>query len=309
MRRILFLLVVTALLASACSSDGDTMSGAETFPFDAVLLELFGTDDVGEYRYQIERQAEANLVECMADAGFEFVIDAPTPPEVSEDLVVDRAYVDEHGFGIITRFRDWLEAADFATGGRDLNREYLTTLSSDQLQQYFLTLEGEVADPGQISENPGCRGRAADDAYAVWNAFLGELPNFTALGEERDTHPDWLVAQAEWRDCMLDRGFDYAEPEMMRNDVENRMTQDVSNVFEQGGLPLNEEDGVWSLDPEAELLLADLQVFEIEAATANWDCNQPLLDRFLAVEREVQQAFVDRNQATIDALLADYGAS
>ena len=296
------------LLATACGTDGDDAS-TEVFPFDAVLIELFGTDDVGAYRYQIEREAEDNLVECMADAGFEFVIDPALPPEVSEDLDVERDYVDEHGFGIITRFRDWFEEGDFGSGSRDLNREYLTTLTSQQMQTYFMTLEGEIADPGQISENPGCRGTAADDAYGLWNTFLAELPNFTALGEERDTHPDWLVAQSEWRACMLDKGYDYAEPEMMRNDVENRMTDDVSSVFTEGGLPLIEEDGVWSLDPEADALLGELQAFEIDAATANWECNQPLLDRFFAVEREVQQAFVDRNQETIDKLLADYGSA
>ena len=305
MRRILLLFVVTVLVSTACSSDdGGDDAAREVFPFDAVLIELFGTDDVGDYRYQIEREAEANLIECMADAGFDFVVDPSLPPEVSEDLVVERDYVDEHGFGIITRFRDWFAEADFDTGGRDLNREYLTTLTSDQMRAYFLALEGEIAEPGQISENPGCRGRAADEAYALWNTFLAELPNFTALGEERDTHPDWLVAQSEWRDCMLGKGFDYAEPEMMRTDVENRMSEDVSSVFSQAGLPLVEEDGEWVLDPEADALLTELQAFEIEAATANWECNQPLLDRFLAVEREVQQAFVDRNQDTIDALLA-----
>ncbi len=298
-----------ALVVSACGSGGTDANVSEALPFDAVLLELFGTDDVGEYRYEIERQAEANLVECMGEAGFEFVVDAALPPEVSEDLVVDRSYVDEHGFGIITRFRDWLADADFTARGRDLNREYLQQLTGDQMQQYFLTLEGEVADPGQISQNPGCRGRAADDAYSLWNVFLSELPNFTALGEERDTHPDWLVAQGEWRECMLAKGFDYAEPEMMRNDVENRMNQEVASVFEEGGLPLDEEGGVWSLDPEADALLGELQAFEIDAATANWECNEPLLDRFLAVEREVQQAFVERNQDTIDALLAQYGTS
>lgn len=307
MRQLLLTLVAVLVLATACSSSGDDADAA--LPFDAVLLDLFGTDDVSEYRYQIERDAEARLVSCMADAGFDFIIGPPTPQATSDDLFAERTFVEEEGFGIITRFREWIAVADLDALGVDLNREYLNTLTGAQMQEYFLALEGEVADPGQISENPGCRGRAANEAYSVWNAFLQDLPTFTALGEERDTHPEWLAARTDWRTCMAAKGYDYPEPEMIRSDVQNRMNAEVAAEFANGGLPaVYGEDG-WVLEPEAEAKLLELQAFEIDAATASWDCNQPLLERFRTVEREVQQAFVDRNQETIDELLANYGSS
>ena len=305
MRQLLITFVAVLVLATACGSSGDDPDAA--LPFDAVLLELFGTDDVSEYRYQIERDAEARLVSCMADAGFEFIIGPPTPRATTDDLFVERSFAEEEGFGIINRFREWIATSDLEAIGVDVNRQYVNTLTSDQMQSYFLTLEGEVADPGQISENPGCRGQAANEAYSVWNAFLQELPTFTALGEERDTHPEWLSARADWRTCMVDKGYDYPEPEMIRADVQNRMDQDVAIEFADGGLPVVYEDGGWVIQPEAEAKLLELQAFEIDAATANWECNEPLLERFRAVEREVQQAFVDRNQDTIDDLLAGYG--
>ncbi|MEM7091931.1 MAG: hypothetical protein AAF567_02920 [Actinomycetota bacterium] len=299
MRRALLSLLIAMLIASACGGDD------EPLPFDAVLLDLFGTDDVDRYRYDIERDAEALLVECMAAAGFEFIIAQPIPPSINPDLFADREYVSEDGFGIVTSFREWINNADPERRLRDPNREYLTTLTGAEIDSYFETLEGEPPEPGQVATNPGCRGRAADQAYSTWNRFLDELANFTAMGEERDTHPDWLAARSDWRDCMLDTGYDYSEPDAIRSDVENRMSMRLEESYPEANLPIVFEDGAWSVAPEADAILDEMLDFEIKAAVANFDCTEPLTDRFRAVEREVQQGFVDRNQETIDSLIAE----
>lgn len=293
------------MLASACgSATNDSSLPSDTLPFDAVLIETLGTTDVDRYRYDIERNAEAELIACMADAGFDFIIPKALPPDPTEAELASKQFVETSGFGIISEFRRWVQTIDVEAQRSDPNRSYLTTLTGSEIQRYLATLDGEPAEPGQIAENAGCRGEAAEIAYADWNRFHGALPNFTAMGEERDTHPDWLAARSEWRECLLDRGYDYSEPEAIRSDVENRMNQSVATVYPDGRVPLVFTDDTWRLDPEVEPLLDELQEFELAAAEVNYACTEPLAERFEAVEREVQQGFVDRNQTTIDELLA-----
>jgi hypothetical protein len=297
--RVLGCLILSVVLATACGSDDQTEEAA---PFDAVLIELFGTTNTEAYLIGAERDAAELVVACMNDAGFEFQIppltDSLEPPEPM-DLEAARA----DGFGIITGYRFQVSKFDVSVSpGYDPNIDYAATLSSEEFQRFFFTLDGPDAEPGQRQEG-GCNTLASDLAYADWLRFLEALPNFTSLGEERDTHPDWLEAQAQWRSCMLDRGFNYAEPDAIRTDVISRMRDTVNEVYPGGQVPIIETNGVFSVDPQVDVLLGELEQFERAAAVANVECTKPVADEFDRVERLVQQAFVDRNQATIDELL------
>lgn len=298
--RVFGCLILFAVLATACGSDDQT---AEAAPFDAVLIELFGTTNTEAYLVGAERDAAELVVTCMNDAGFEFQIpplaDSIDPPEPM-DLEAARA----NGFGIITGYRFQVSQFDVSVSpGYDPNVEYAGTLSSEEFQRFFFTLDGPEAEPGQRPEG-GCNTLASDLAYADWLRFLEALPNFTSLGEERDTHPDWLEAQGQWRSCMLDRGFSYAEPDAIRTDVISRMRDTVNEVYPGGQVPLIETDGVFSVDPQVDGLLGELEQFERAAAVANIECTGPVADDFNEVERLVQQAFVDRHHDTIGELLA-----
>jgi hypothetical protein len=297
--RVLGCLILCVVLSSACASDDQAGQAA---PFDAVLIELFGTNDTEAYLVEAERDAAELVVTCMNDAGFEFQIppltDSLDPPEPMD---LEAAQAD--GFGIIAGFRFQLSEFDVSVPqGYDPNVGYASTLSSEEFQRFFFTLDGPEAEPGQRQEG-GCNGLASDLAYADWLRFFEGLPNFTALGEERDTHPNWLEARAQWRSCMLDRGFDYAEPDAIRTDVISRMRNTVNEVYPGGQVPLIETDGDFTVDPEVDVLLDVLEQFERAAAVANVECTEPVADEFDKVERLVQQAFVDRNQDTIDELL------
>ena len=103
---------------------------------------------------------------------------------------------------------------------------------------------------------------------------------------------------------MFDRGFDYAEPDAIRTDVISRMRDTVNEVYPGGQLPVIEVAGTPTVDAQVDALLDELAQFERAAAVANIACTEPVADQFDAVERLVQQAFVERNQATIDELLA-----
>lgn len=297
--RVLCCLLLSAVLATACSS-GESVDGPAAF--DGVLLELFGTDDTEMYLADRERAAAELVVTCMNDAGFEFEIPALAETFVPPDET-DLAAAQLDGFGIISGFRFQISQFDVGPVAGDPNIAYVGTLSEADFARFFLTLDGPDAEPGQRAEG-GCNNQASDQAYADWLRFSEALPNFTALGEERDTHPDWLVARSEWQACMLDRGFDYGEPDAIRTDVISRMRETVNEAYPGGQLPLTEVDGVAMVDPEVDVLLDELVQFERAAAVANIECTQPLAEQFDAVDRLVQQAFVDRNQATIDELLA-----
>ncbi len=297
--RTLGCLLLCAVLATACSSADGANQAA---PFDAVLIELFGTVDTEAYLSDTERSAAELVVTCMNDAGFEFqlppVIETLDQPDEG-DLGAARA----DGFGIITGFRFQLSQFDFDSTQTDPNVTYVGTLSQAEFSRFYFTLDGAEAEPGQ-RRTGGCNNQASDLAYADWVRFSEALPNFTSMGEERDTHPDWLTARSQWQACMLDRGFDYAEPDAIRTDVIARMRDTVDQVYPGGRVPIIEVDGIPTVDPQVDVLLDELFQFERAAAVANVECTEPVADQFDAVEELVQQAFVDRNQETIDELLA-----
>ena len=290
------LILILVLLVGSCTE-------AEEAPFDAVMVELFGTTDLDEYLSSRREVAGSLLVECMNDAGFEFVIEPTSPSEPTESELSTRTFAETKGFGIVSGFRDRIAQAELAGLGGDPNAAYLRTLTVGEIERFFRTLDGEPASaPGQEPEIPGCRVGAADAAYADWTRFYEALPNYTALGEERDTHPGWLAARADWRACMEVRGFDYAEPDAIRADVRSRLQSSVEEEHPGGRLPLIVDDGQLIADPAVEPLLDRLQRSEIAAAVANLDCAEPLQRRFDAVEAEVQRDFVARNHDVIDEL-------
>lgn len=254
-----------------------------------------------------ERAAAELVVTCMNNAGFEFqippLIETLDPPDET-DLEAARA----SGFGIIAGFRFQLSQFDFGSTQIDPNVAYVRTLSQADFDRFYFTLDGAEAEPGQ-RRTGGCNTEASDEAYADWIRFSQALPNFTSMGEERDTHPDWLAARSEWRACMLDRGFDYAEPDAIRTDVISRMRDTVNEVYPGGQVPVIDVDGTPTVDPQVDALLSELEQFERAAAVANVECTAPLADQFDAVERLVQEAFVERNQDTIDDLLTAHNAT
>lgn len=317
LRYALGVLVALVVLLAACSgsssdqadpsdvSDASDVSSASDaiMPFDAVLLELFGTTRTDEYLTRIEREAAELVVTCMNDAGFEFVLPDQPATYVPPDPA-DRAAAAQDGFGIISGYRFDISQIDLAAmQSVDPNVAYLSTLSTADVARFYLTLDGPTPEPGQ-QRTGGCNGDASDQAYGEWKRFLDLLPNYTVLGEERDTHPDWMAAREVWKQCMRDKGYDYTEPDAIRTDVIRRMRATVEAQYPGGQLPLTAVDGVAALDPAVEELLDELLVFEQQAAVANVDCTAPLADRFDAAERLVQQEYINRHQAQIDELLA-----
>ncbi len=299
-------LLVVALTVSACSAGDDRTDDA--LPFDAVLIELLGTTKTDAYLLDTERRAAELVVECMQDAGFEFQIPPVTPTFDTPDPT-DREAAQDQGFGIIAGYRYQLSQMDFdRTNSQDPNVTYLSTLPQSEINRFFLTLDGAEVEPGQRSGD-GCNVTASDEAYADWSRFIKALPNYTALGEERDSHPEWLAARAIWQDCMVERGFEYSEPDAIRSDVISRMRETVNEVYPGGQVPVVRAADGFTVDPEVDALLDELVQFERDAAVANIECTEPIADQFRSVERLVQQEYVDRHRDAIDTLLAEKATS
>lgn len=300
------LLIVFALVASACSADSSSSSTAppptaSIAPFDAVLVELFGTANTDAYRASIEERASQLAVECMEAAGFELQITTP-PPFVAPDPA-DPALTQELGFGIVAEYRHDAAAAQLALRP-DPNRPFLETLTAAEIQRFLVTLNGQPAEPGQLPTNTGCIGTATAQASADWERFSMALPNYNAIGEERDIDPRWIAAREAWRQCMAALGLDYADPETVRSDALARMRPTLDEALAADPAPQLRADGQPFFGPETEAALADLLLFEQQVAGASIDCRNQNADVFYEAEFGLQQTFVDRNRAMIDELLA-----
>jgi len=285
------------LLLSACAS-----SDNQALPFDAVVTEVFGTSDIDAYRYGIDRDASRLLAECMRAAGWEYTERTPLPPQPTEAELASLEFVTENGFGIVSTFLAWLASDNLTDQQRDPNLSYLQTLNAEEIAEYVVPLEGVEPPLGEIREDTGCQGEATA-AFADWDRFFDVLPQFTGMAEARDTHPDFVTARNDWQACMLNMGYDYAEPDVVRSDVTQRMNAQVAEVAPNGELPIEFVDGGWVVDPALMGLLDEIADFERSVALANHQCTETVSERFDAVEREVQQEFVDANQNTIDELL------
>ncbi len=143
-------LLFLALLASACSSAGAGVRATgttEPAPFDAVLIELFGTADTESYLTSIERTAAEMVVICTQSAGFEFQIPPSTPALDPPDPTSLEA-AQEDGFGIISGFRYQLSQIDLdAQQSTDPNVTYVSSLTSAEFDRFYFTLDGVEAEP------------------------------------------------------------------------------------------------------------------------------------------------------------------
>lgn len=315
-------LAVTMMAATGCSgaeretptgtADAPTATaqpevpGPTPFPFDAVLIEVLGTSDTEWYAADAAERAGELVQKCMARAGFEYAIPAVEPAGAPEDVRTTPEWAGEYGFGVVSGFYDRLEVDGLYSLNPEPNRTYLATLTSAEVGRFVATLYGTEAEAGQLQTDRGCTGEAEDEAFAAWNRLTEVMPNFAALAEERDTHPEWLKGRMLWQQCMAGAGYDYAEPESVAVDVRRRMADLVREQFPDGNLPLAPTaDGSFVADPSVVPLLDELQEFEITVAVTNVGCLAGQADRFAAAEAAVQAGFVEHNRDRIDQLLAD----
>ena len=76
------------------------------------------------------------------------------------------------------------------------------------------------------------------------------------------------------------------------------VTEDTAVAVPAGGF------GPPELTDSQQAELEELQAYELDVAAANYECQQAVTEVQIEVQLEYEQAFVDENQAAIDALTA-----
>ncbi len=316
---LLVTIVGMALIAISCTTDtsisGTTENGVERgdtsamlldseFPVDDLLVQLFGTKDLDIYLAEQQRSIGDLVQVCMQDEGFEYRLPTELQLEIDYTDRTTREFAAADGFGVTSDFiRLFVQTNGQAFQTQDVNQPYLASLTSQQVADFVVALDGPTAEPGQIQTDTGCRGRSSDIVRATWAEFNESLPQFSALTEEVDAHPGMTDIRSTWSSCMLDQGFEYLDLDDVERDVTRRLEELFASAFSTGVSVVSTDAGL-AFAPETQAILEDIAEFERSVAVSNWDCRDRVRFEIDAVNSEVQRSFVDTHRSTIDELLA-----
>lgn len=287
------------LLLGACGSDSDADRVSLELN-ESPINELLGIDIAlrsGDL-VQLERDAEAAIVECMLQSGFEYIaIDFASQfePESGAENPDSRAYAEANGYGITIR-------PDFdAPAPQDLvdpNDAIRANLSPAELDEYRLALFGQAPaedEPVNFEEQDGCVGQSYSEVYAA-QAELGAVERFfgefgeqlTDLENRFRSDPRFLELEQQWAACMADLGFPVATREEIFVELNRRMS-DVA--FVAGEEPTSQVQA--EMDAVSD--------WERQAAVADWDCTQPVQDDMATLRYGYEALFLDENRDQIES--------
>ncbi|MEA5052608.1 MAG: hypothetical protein VB093_04070 [Propionicimonas sp.] len=268
---------------------------------------------------------EAAVAGCMKDRGFLY---DPRPwttgssaPDVEDRdylavprLPASRAEVQASGYGVEPRPADRPEQTDE-------NQAYIDSLTKSELSAYLIAMYGvdttaQDHDPyNQPEELGGCLGDAERTypdpagAHADRDVLVrfGDLVTHVTMQTRHGRvfeQQEIISLNREWRQCMAKAGFAIDDlPEGRPWDgpiqayVRAQMTSPSGDVAEAGEGDTSVPDDQTRLvgsDPERQIALRD------------FDCREKTdyLSRFMQVQRELEQAFVDANRKELDKMVA-----
>lgn len=237
----------------------------------------------------IERQSrvEGEIRDCMKAQGFEYV---PLDPLVQERALTGKALTEEEfikqfGDGVSTLFDRGL-----GRGQSDPNERIRKNLSVADRKAYDFALGGEnpavtfaeAVDSGDFSELGGCAKQASEAEFggaAVVTALIGKLDEL----DEAIVQDQRMVRAAEkWSACLAKKGFEYAEPDDIEEDLTERFQAIVGSDVPPGATTA--PPGL-SYDRAA---LAELQREEVRLGAADLECENREID---PVERVVRPEY------------------
>jgi hypothetical protein len=238
----------------------------------------------------IERQSrvEGVIRDCMNAEGFDYI---PLDPLVQERALTGKAMTEEEfikqfGDGVSTLFDRGL-----GRGQVNPNDRIRKDLSATDRADYDRALGGdnpaatfaEAVDSGDFSALGGCTKQASEAEFggaAVVTALIGKLDTL----DERIGQDQRMVRAAEkWSACMAEKGFQYAEPDDIGDDLTKRFQAIVgSDVMPGATTP---PDPNFSYDRAA---LAELQREEVRIGAVDLECENREID---PVERVVRPEY------------------
>lgn len=293
-----------------------------------------------------EQQVQELIAQCMSQEGFEYV--AATRPVDDRGIGVpgDVEFAREFGFGVSTLHGETgtLSESDWV----DPNSAIVESLSESERGAYYDTLYGSsntFGDFGSASDSAdasggastevevaepafdGCSGTAYQEVYAYEELQeLYEQLDLESLADRVQADPRAAEINAEWSECMAERGYDYDDPNAMYEAVYTDLYTRYENIVGSSGGFFDPFEGMSEAEIEALLTdlsqeelddlysqaqqtgrqdvdqqaLAALQAEERALAVDNAECSQGLVEQFLELYREYEAALVDDNRALLE---------
>jgi hypothetical protein len=282
------------------------------------------------------------IATCMADAGFDYTprVSGVTEESFERDLEnrgswlwvpplgADREVVAQWGYGLDPEdlyedpFLDHVDPAAMTTAAK--NAEYFNSLSQSAQDAYNTAYVGYAREvEGQVQETGGCLA-AADEAVPVrygtpkwWGDQFGDL-----AWEVKDVgwvyvpeDPEAVALHKEWAACMAGEGqvidvpkLDQAFLEMLERSGQRQ----ADTSYDVYASPTRAMMQARDLDTEGRVTgdgskQSFLQALpgQVAIALADFDCRERTnyMDRLMAVEVRVEQAFLDQHKAELDEML------
>lgn len=315
---------IVGMAVLGCSSL-PSQSGDAGEEFDSGLLwsELtFLTEGPNQEELENQAMEEEELVaQCMKKEGFEYipvnrnvkVYDAETIESWGQGTL---EFAQQYGYGIVDS--PWLEDALVSaeeTDYSDPNAGYTSSLSTEEQQTYWLTLQGKGDSPEDIeaSENGeyvfdwtkfGCNGWAQNEANKDSSYAFYEDPEFGELLDairgvwdtvQLDSEMEML--EAEWSGCMLDVGY---QGLATRDDASSAMWDKYDAL---SGCSDN-----MCMEPAADKK-DEFQEQEIKQAIADYNCAEQVdYDaRLDVIDDRIQTEIINWYRPQIDAAILKYG--
>lgn len=149
------------------------------------------------------------------------------------------------------------------------------------------------------------------------------------LQEEIAADARIVAANDEWSVCMTEAGYSFATQDDVEQEIESRVRPieqalfgtpqeraaqrqalqdaDLASMSEEERIAFLEEVASPELDAENQLLLDDVQKFELAVAKADFECSANIDSAYEEVRIEYEEKFVSENQAAFDAAKASLG--
>lgn len=309
------------------------------------FLSLDPEEQAANYARQ-EQHVQELIAECMAAEGFEYIQAIRPVSDIGLGAPGDVEFATEVGFGITTYFGE-TESPLSEDEWIDPNQSIVDALSESERNAYYDTLYGssfsgstfdsdsaaatgeDVSGSVEGADNgfEGCSGQAYEQVYAFGDLQeIFEQLDFESLIQRVEADPRSAEIDAEWSECMAERGYDYEDPDSMYETVYTDFQERLEEIVGPSGgffdpfAGMSEEETeelVNSMSPEElddfftqgqqtaqqdfdqEALVA-LQAEERALAVASAECSGDLYERFIEIYRQYEAVLVDENRTLLE---------
>ncbi|WGD37380.1 hypothetical protein [Lysinibacter sp. HNR] len=329
--RSLGVVAAAALLLAGCSGASDKKT-AEDSPLAAYLSTLYGDSSSFDQKSidQEQKKIEDAVAVCMAEEGFEYTPFTGNVMVLSADDdfytgMGTLEWAEKNGYGYTTFSTTNTDGSGDETQEMNPNDEYVESLSEGEQEAYYLALHGEpVEEPREEDleegsepvvseydwETAGCYGKASHEVQGTEDPsqdpeYKDLFDELYSLYSKSTQDPKVIKAQQEWANCMADAGY----PDLKeQGDAQNLVQEKQSALYGYADAPEGTSEE-WEPSLPTVEQQDEVKEYEIQVAVADFKCGektnsaQVQLDAQFALEEE----FIAKNKAKLDAMLAQYG--